>query len=101
MVAVNSVLFNILYFITSYENSEELYLLPPTATKPTVCSGGGYDDKRRRVKNTSSALLDLDNPAMIFSAVIFYAQKLFYRIFPIAPSSEKDSTMMMPKGPHP
>jgi hypothetical protein len=28
MVAVNSVLFNILYFITSYENSEELYLLP-------------------------------------------------------------------------
>jgi hypothetical protein len=75
MVAVNSVLFNKLYFITSYENSEELYLLPPTATKPTVCSGGGYDDKHRRAKNTSSALLDSDNSAVIFSEVISYAEK--------------------------
>ncbi len=86
MVAANSVLlytvFHLYRFLKILKSCISCHQLPPQST---VCSGGGYDDKHRRVKNTSSALLDSDNLAMIFPGVIFYAQKLFLYNMPHRP----------------
>jgi hypothetical protein len=76
MVAANSVLlytvFHLYRLLKILKSCISCHQLPPQST---VCSGGGYDDKHRRAKNTSSALLDSDNSAVIFSEVISYAEK--------------------------